>query len=167
MKVRILPVGELPQGLIPLLSDRLAPFGISGEVLGQVPVPGKARKGGSGPLRAEALVRLAAKRGTVVLAVTAEALCAEGYEFVFGYANIGSSGAVVSLARLRDPDLSRFLDRVVKEAVHELGHTWGLVHCDSPACVMHHSETVEDADTKQEGFCRECGGRVPFGVGKV
>ena len=167
MKVGLLPVGDVPQGLLSRLSGRLARFGIRGEVLPQIPVPGKARKEGPGPLRAEALVRLAAEGGRAVLAVTAVDICAEGYEFVFGYANIGSSGAVVSLARLRDPDLSRFLDRVVKEAIHELGHTWGLVHCDSPACVMHHSETVEDADTKQEGFCRECGGRVLFGMGKV
>jgi archaemetzincin len=73
---------------------------------------------------------------------------------------------VVSVARLRDPNPDRFLNRVVKEAVHELGHTWGLGHCDSPTCVMHHSESVEDADAKNEGFCRTCGGRILFGIGK-
>src|SRR3972149_1641533 len=113
--------GEVPQGLLPQLSGRLARFGIRGEVLGQIAVPGRARRGIRGPLRAEALVRLAAGRGAAVLAVTAEDLCAEGYEYVFGYANIGSSGAVVSVARLREPDSDRLLDRVVKEAVHELG----------------------------------------------
>src|SRR3990172_6131525 len=89
VKVRLLPVGEVPQGLLPQLSGRLARFGIRGEVLGQIAVPGRARRGIRGPLRAEALVRLAAGRGAAVLAVTAEDLCAEGYEYVFGYANIG------------------------------------------------------------------------------
>lgn len=167
MKVGLLPVGDVPQGLLSRLSGRLARFGIRGEVLPQVPVPGKGHKEGPGPLRAEALVRLAAEGGGMVLAVTAVDVCAEGYEFVFGYANLGSAGAVVSIARLGDPDPDRVLDRVVKEAVHELAHTWGLAHCDSPACVMHHSESVDDADGKEEGFCENCRGRVAFGIGKL
>ncbi|MGI0148381.1 MAG: hypothetical protein ACREDF_02455 [Thermoplasmata archaeon] len=167
MKVGLLPIGALPPGLLGRLSDRLARFGILGEALEQVSVPKSARTGNSGQRRAEAFVAVASKLAGSVLAVTLEDLRAEEYEFVFGYANIGSPGAVVSLARLRDPQPDRSLDRLVKESVHELGHTWGLAHCDSRRCVMHHSESVEDVDAKEEGFCRKCGGRVLFGIGKL
>lgn len=166
MRLGLLPVGELPRGLLQRLGDRLARFGIFGVTLDPIPVPDTMGGPRIGPLQAEALLRLAAEREGTVLAVTDADLCAEGYEVVFGLANIGSPGAVVSMARLRDADSDRVLDRVVKEAVHELGHTWGLSHCTSPACVMHHSATVEDSDVKAERFCRSCGSQVPFGIGK-
>ena len=164
MRVELLPVGDVSQELLPRLAGRLARFGIQAEVL--PPIPVTRTKPAPGPLRAETLVRIASERGSAVLVVTAEDLDAEGFDFVFGYANLGSSGAVVSVARLEDEDPDRLLDRVVKEAVHELGHNWGLVHCDSVGCVMHHSESVEDADAKEEGFCEDCRARVPFGIGK-
>ena len=44
----------------------------------------------------------------------------------------------------------------LKEAMHELGHTYGLFHCRSLDCVMHISTYVEDIDTKPAEFCREC-----------
>ena len=82
--------------------------------------------------------------------------------FVFGEAQLGGRVAVVSLARLGDrydgrpaPPQLRTL-RVVKECLHELGHTFGLVHCDRPGCVMSRSNSVLDVDAKRPAFCRDC-----------
>jgi archaemetzincin len=47
-------------------------------------------------------------------------------------------------------------NRVVKEAVHEIGHMLGLKHCSQALCVMHFSERLPDTDRKQESFCSEC-----------
>ena len=55
-----------------------------------------------------------------------------------------------------DPDLT--LERAVKEARHELGHTFGLVHCRRPDCVMRASTDVGEVDVKSARFCRECRG---------
>src|ERR1017187_7047467 len=60
--------------------------------------------------------------------------------FVFGEAQMGGPCAVVSANRLRqefyglpsDPDLHR--QRLIKEAVHELGHTVSLTHCQDYSC---------------------------------
>jgi archaemetzincin len=51
-------------------------------------------------------------------------------------------------------------ERLVKEAVHELGHTFGLRHCDDWRCVMTSSHAVDRLDVKGIEFCRVCRGQV-------
>lgn len=51
------------------------------------------------------------------------------------------------------PDRDRFVHRAVTEAVHELGHTYGLNHCDDPHCVMWFSNTLAETDRKGTEFC--------------
>ncbi len=82
--------------------------------------------------------------------------------FVFGQAQLGGPGAVISVMRLHPeyyglpPNEGLLLDRAVKEVVHELGHGFGLVHCPDYSCVMSSSTYVEDVDLKQDGFCSDC-----------
>ncbi len=88
------------------------------------------------------------------------------FTFVFGEAQVDGQTAIVSTYRLRnefyglpaDPDLcSR---RLSKEAVHELGHTFGLRHCGSTGCVMGKSTYVEEIDLKGHRFCYACSGYI-------
>ncbi|KPJ59387.1 MAG: hypothetical protein AMJ42_01995 [Deltaproteobacteria bacterium DG_8] len=87
--------------------------------------------------------------------------------FVFGEADLLGKTAVISLSRLRqefyglprDEDL--FLKRTLKEAVHELGHTFGLRHCQNEKCVMHFSNSLRDTDIKQVTFCPICQKKLP------
>jgi archaemetzincin len=82
--------------------------------------------------------------------------------FVFGEAQMGGPCAVVSAHRLRqelyglphDPEL--FRQRVIKEAVHELGHTVNLTHCDDYRCAMAPSHAVEWIDLKERTLCSAC-----------
>lgn len=86
------------------------------------------------------------------------------YNFCFGHAIIGGSVAAVYFQRLlphsyadgddRLRDL--FQNRLIKEVVHELGHTFGLRHCFRNSCVMHKSKSVSDTDVKNEKFCNIC-----------
>lgn len=89
------------------------------------------------------------------LGVTEADLGAPGRTFVFGEAAVGGGCAVVSVARL-GPGSRRLRARALSEAVHELGHAAGLEHCGSPACVMHPSEGVEDADRRGSELCGAC-----------
>jgi archaemetzincin len=82
--------------------------------------------------------------------------------FVFGEAQVPGRAAVVSTHRLRselyglNPDPELLAERLAKEAVHELGHTFGLVHCLDPECVMRASTYVEEIDLKPTSFCPAC-----------
>ena len=67
---------------------------------------------------------------------------------------------MITLARLYSADRRRFEARVLKEAVHELGHTLGLAHCPHPKCVMHFSNTVADTDRKGTDYCAACQARL-------
>jgi len=49
-------------------------------------------------------------------------------------------------------DQRLFLARATKESVHELGHTYGLSHCEELACVMRFSNTLRDTDQKSDQF---------------
>ena len=82
--------------------------------------------------------------------------------FVFGEAQLSAAAAVVSTHRLRqefygmpqDPELLQ--ERLLKEALHELGHTYGLRHCPDYLCVMSSSNSAERIDLKQAEFCPAC-----------
>jgi archaemetzincin len=81
--------------------------------------------------------------------------------FVYGEALLDGPCAVVSTARLgsmapRHEDAARARARLAKECVHELGHTFGLVHCASSACVMARSVNLAAVDGKQATFCSDC-----------
>ena len=82
--------------------------------------------------------------------------------FVFGAAQMSGQCAVISTRRL-DPlyyqaprDHNLLMDRVKKTAVHELGHSMGLIHCRDRRCVMFSSTRIEDTDFKKSEFCHTC-----------
>ena len=50
--------------------------------------------------------------------------------------------------------------RLAKEALHELGHTLGLRHCDDWRCAMASSHAVERLDLKEAQYCRQCAQRL-------
>jgi len=82
--------------------------------------------------------------------------------FVFGEAQLDGKVAIVSTARLRQeyyglPPNPRLLHRrLVKEIKHELGHTFGLVHCPLRECVMSVANNISDVDSKGITFCEGC-----------
>jgi archaemetzincin len=97
-----------------------------------------------------------------ILGVTACDLYVPVLTFVFGEAQLDGNCAVVSAARLYDefyglpPREDLFRERLLKEAAHELGHTFGLRHCSDWQCVMSSSHAVERLDVKGAGFCVAC-----------
>jgi archaemetzincin len=97
-----------------------------------------------------------------ILGITAVDLFIPILTYVFGEAQLDGIGAVVSLHRLNSQfyglpeDKNLLHDRLLKEAVHELGHTFGLLHCFQPGCVLNASTYVEDIDQKSRELCSSC-----------
>ena len=101
-----------------------------------------------------------------LLAMTERDLFIPVLTFVFGQAQLGGRVGVVSFARLRQefyglpPDRETFLERANKEALHEMGHLFGLVHCAERKCAMSLATTVRQIDMKDDAFCAACEARL-------
>jgi archaemetzincin len=97
-----------------------------------------------------------------MLAVTRQDLFIPMLSFVLGQAQLGAPAAVISLARLHQefyglpPDQRLVVERAVKEAVHEVGHTVGLTHCANNTCPMSLSNNVFHVDIKGAQLCSSC-----------
>jgi len=97
-----------------------------------------------------------------ILGVTPVDLFVPVLTFVFGQSQLDGPGAIVSTYRLHNefyglrPNEGLLVERAIKEAVHELGHAFGLLHCSNYQCVMHASTHVEEVDIKQSAFCDAC-----------
>ena len=80
---------------------------------------------------------------------------------VYGEAQLAGKACIVSTFRLQE-GLSvaniekEFENRVVKEVLHELGHTFNLRHCDDKSCTMHYCRSIKDVDRKTDQLCRYC-----------
>ncbi|MBU2491530.1 MAG: archaemetzincin family Zn-dependent metalloprotease [Bacteroidetes bacterium] len=99
--------------------------------------------------------------GKVLLLVDVD-LFVPVFTYLFGEAQLDGKISIVSTFRLYEEFYTGrtndklFYKRVLKEALHELGHNFGLIHCESWNCVMHASAGIEEVDVKGENFCGKC-----------
>ncbi len=103
-----------------------------------------------------------------ILGTLDEDIYTKNYHFVFGSANMNPGIGLISLTRLREDYYKKtsviyrknetkkdIEDRIFKEAIHELGHTFGLIHCNN-LCVMRSSNSLKETDEKPSKFCNSC-----------
>lgn len=118
-----------------------------------------------------AILRKLATRAPVnahkVLAITKVDLFIPILTYVYGEAQLGGVASIISTHRLQveeatgSPGVVSLEDRIVKEAIHELGHTFNLRHCPEHSCSMHYCRNIADVDRKSVQLCRHC--KVLFG----
>jgi archaemetzincin len=169
--ITLVPMGRLPTELLRWIQGRLSETLRRSVTVGKpVGLPPAAYHAQRQQYLGEAI--LAAMRplplppGTQAVALVDGDCYAPGLSFVFGQAARGGNMAFVALPRLRQSfygepeDADLFGARVLKEAIHELGHTWNLAHCPDVRCVMHFSNTLEDTDLKGVEFCAHCQKRL-------
>ncbi|HEY1468572.1 MAG TPA: archaemetzincin family Zn-dependent metalloprotease [Candidatus Acidoferrum sp.] len=166
-RIQLLPLGTFPgETLIALSAGLRKRFGVACEVLPAEPEPAFAfnfaRQQYSSTEILASLMKYRIPGSERILGVAAVDLYIPILTFVFGEAQLRGSCAVVSFHRLRQefyglPANSTVLrERLLKEAVHELGHTLPLAHCEDYQCVMSPSHGVEWIDLKTSQFCTSC-----------
>ena len=166
MGIALVAVGEVDQNIIKILKEDLnKTFGKQVRVGKGMPAPHYAfNKKRNQYLSTMILNALMNEKEYIpfekILGIVDHDLYVPELNFVFGEAS--QRVAVISLSRLRQefynlPQDQSFLHkRALTEAVHELGHTYGLGHCGSPLCVMFFSNSLIDTDRKGSEFCPKC-----------
>lgn len=82
--------------------------------------------------------------------------------YIFGLARPRTGSAVVSAARLRNEfwdlpaDDKALCNRIITEGAHEIGHLFGLEHCQDERCVMSNPGCLDDLDHKKTWLCDDC-----------
>lgn len=171
-RIQLLPMGSVePELLSDLAAGLVHEFAIPCELLTPIAEPAYAFNITRQQYSSTEIVASLAQRNTPdtwrILAITNLDLYIPILTFVFGEAQLGGTSAVVSLHRLRDefyglpPNILLLRERLLKECVHELGHTLGLSHCEDYQCAMSRSHGVEWIDLKSARFCRACHASVP------
>jgi archaemetzincin len=169
--LQLLPIGKLDGGLLMDLGPALVEtFRLPCEVIASPLDPEFAFHGERQQYHSSEVLHRMQGRLTPdswrVLGVAAVDLYIPILTFVFGEAQMGGPCAVVSAHRLRQEfyglpaDRNILRQRLLKEAVHEIGHTLNLSHCDDYDCVMAPSHAVEWIDLKDSKLCPNCQSRV-------
>jgi archaemetzincin len=164
----IAPVGNVPAGVLNWIEAAVADwFHFPVRRLPPLPIPAEAYDAGREQYQSvpilHALAQAAPQDAARILGVTEVDLTIPMLSFLFGQAQLEGTVALISLCRLRqefygfDSDEELLRQRTVKEALHELGHTYGLTHCAAPECVMSLATHVALVDEKSERYCARCG----------
>lgn len=167
----VLPVGNVPGQILDWIHEIAAEwFPMPTRRLAAIPLPPEAYD----KMRAQyqsveimkAVTRNAPAHATRMLGITEADLAIPTLTFLFGQAQLDGLVALVSLARLRqefyglEPDEALLRERLVKEVLHEMGHTFGLTHCHDPKCAMSLATHVGLVDRKDQQYCMNCGIRI-------
>lgn len=89
----------------------------------------------------------------------------EKWNYVFGEASLSDRVGVWSFARhvpafwgeKETPETqTRTLRRALQVVVHEMGHSFGIEHCQEYACVMNGANSLEESDGQPLRLCPPC-----------
>lgn len=157
--VYLQPIGLVDPEILTFLMRSLSLL-YSTKLLPSIEVPQKAYDKTRRQFDGSGILETLPEMEDAVLGVTEEDAYVDGLNFIFGLAC--DRKALIALRRLRPEfyglpeDEELFKRRVLKEAVHELGHVFGLDHCTDRNCVMYFSNSILDTDFKDWRYCGSC-----------
>jgi len=171
MKILIIPVGSVDLDIVKSIAFAMKNvFSCDVVMSNKMDIPQDAYDSGRKQYYSTTILKkmqvMKQKDFARMLGVTDVDLYVPELNFVFGEADVSTGTAIISLTRLRQEfygrrsDKGLFLERALKEAVHEIGHTFGLGHCLNPKCIMYFSNSLRDTDIKGPEFCNNCRTRL-------
>ncbi len=169
--LRLLPVGTVDNGLLESLQAEIprrlqVRCEISDEPLDPIVAYHPERQQYQSSEILERVTALARGQDWRVLAVTAVDLYIPILKYVFGEAQLQGCCALISYHRRRQEfsglgrDDSLLRQRLLKESIHELGHTLGLAHCQDYRCAMASAHAVEWIDLRGDAICEACRSKI-------
>ena len=175
--LHIIPIGKTDPSLIAWgAACASRELGLWTVTLEPVDEPAEAYDAERGQHSAVEMMRLLARVAPAgsfrVLGITERDLFIPMLSFVLGQAQLKGRLAVVSLARLRQEFYGLPADdltlraRLRTEILHELGHSFGLIHCPNTVCTMSLSTTVAHVDAKADGYCGSCQAQLEEYLGR-
>jgi len=167
----LVPVGTVPDKVWQWITNAAAEwFPLPTKRLNGLSIPASAFDPKRKQYESVEIMRMLAQNApsdaTRMLGVTGVDLCIPMLSFLFGQAQLDGRIAVVSLCRLQQefyglpPHDDVLRERLTKEVLHEMGHTFGLVHCSEQKCAMSLSTHIGMVDTKSEHYCDRCGSQL-------
>jgi len=165
--VRLLPVGKLEPSLLDGLRSGISRrFNARCELLpiefDPIPAYHAERQQFHSSEILQAMQAFDRPEGCHLLGITSVDLYIPILKYVFGEAQVGGPCAIVSFHRLRqefyglDHDEALLSERLLKECIHELGHTLDLRHCQDYRCAMASAHAVEWIDLRESSLCDAC-----------
>ncbi|SRR5271157_1050903 len=165
--IAIVPLGKVEEDVLRVVADSLQGIlRLPVDIWDAMPIPEDAFMRARNQYNAMGIIRYLAENhsdsGLKVLGIMGKDICNPIITYVFGEAYMGGRAAVMSSARLsanlsgEPASRERFLDRVVKVALHEIGHTFNIPHCHTGRCVMRASNNLTELDDKLNYLCDYC-----------
>ncbi len=162
MKIKVVQIGDIQPNIIDIiikdLNKKFKSKFFKGE---KIEVPEKFYNKFKRQYDGGSIIKiLKNKECDKVIGLTSHDLFYMELNFVFGLAK--KDACIVSTARLdpqfygENPNFDLLIKRTMKEVIHELGHMFGLDHCNNPNCVMSFSNSVSYVDDKTDEFCKDC-----------
>jgi len=166
-KICVMPIGDVPEEDVAFACDVLAAH-LGREAVVFEPLPlqesyyysERDQYGAAGFLGyVEANAPAEAFR---VVGLTAEDITIPQLNFLFGMGRCPGKCAVISTHRLEYYCEGRVPRRVrfAKLIIHELGHTFGLLHCRRPLCAMKFADGYATLDYTRVALCERCEARL-------
>ncbi|MBK8490020.1 MAG: hypothetical protein IPL49_03705 [Saprospirales bacterium] len=183
--ISLQPYGSFPEALLDTIQQTIGEvYSFQTEVLPNKSLPRSAFVNVKSPrYRADSLLRIIRKEmprsADYVLGLTEKDISTTKrdanseikkpeYKYIdWGICGLGycpGPCCVVSTFRLQTPDQKKFVERLKKICIHEIGHNLGLEHCThSAGCVMRDAaETVKTIDLVELKLCTRCRARLNF-----
>ena len=154
--IKIVPFGDIDSGLLTGIAEEVDRAFLASVTVADAQQPDESAYN---PVRsqysAEALLKYTYASDSRMLGITHVDLYLPDLNYVFGFADKTRHAAIVSIARFKRGN-GKMVERAVKTSIHELGHIYGLAHCQNNRCVMYFSFNLTDTDYKGKEFCDKC-----------
>jgi archaemetzincin len=164
--IAIYPLGRVDAGLLRGIADFIEQeTGVACPIAGELESPEYAYDDKRDQYNSKTIIKRLLEIHTNhlrLIGVTPIDLFVPILKYVFGLAQMEGPCAVISICRLRPefyehpPDPGLLMKRARKTALHELGHSLGLIHCRNRLCIMYAATRIEDIDGKRSHFCPAC-----------